>query len=171
MNNTQIKKRFAQFCDIRSEADLITFGGELKEEGFTAVRRYLDDFRAFLRSYEDHQQAEAKLLVKHGRIAIPEPKRISPSWEEIWQEFDRIVKYKNKVLNTITSEQRTGEWQVLLDNPFTNQSIVVYPALTFLEAAYMFAYFRAGLTQNEYIRLQRIETLISDNGAVQGDGE
>ncbi|XEC92536.1 hypothetical protein AB6A23_14105 [Paenibacillus tarimensis] len=164
MNQTESLQHFAAFCGLDRDDRLNSFGAELCKEGFTAVRRFLDDFRTYLRSYEDHQSEEASRLVARGRAALPEPKRISPSWADIWEEYAGIVKVKNSVLHQIPAGRRDGEWQVLLDNPYTNQNIVVYPAMTFLESAYLYAYFRIGLTENEYIRLQKVDTVISESG-------
>ncbi|QYR19041.1 hypothetical protein KZ483_13755 [Paenibacillus sp. sptzw28] len=156
---------FQQLLELDNESSAASFGSQLREGGFTAVRRFLDDFRDYLRRFEDDDGERAAALLQFARTALPEPGRISPSWAYIWQEFDSIIRTKRHVFGSIGHTLRSGEWQVLLDNPYSNQNIAVYPGLTFIEAVYMFAYFRTDLTNNEYIRLQRIDTVMTFTGA------
>ncbi|CAH1203422.1 hypothetical protein PAECIP111893_01964 [Paenibacillus plantiphilus] len=158
---------FMQLNMLDSIQDAPAVGKQLRSEGFTAVRRFLDDFRAYIRTYEEEQCQQAELLLQKARAALPEPGGISPSWTFIWQEFEGIMTTKRRILGEIDREQRNGEWQVLLDNQFSNQSIAVYPGLTFYEAVYMFAYFRTELVRNEYIRLQKVATVITIIGGDQ----
>lgn len=95
---------------------------------------------------------------------LPNPGQVSPSWANIWKEYDSIIRTKRFVLGSIPAAAREGEWQVLLDNPHSNQNIAVYPGLTFMEAIYMFAYFRSDMMPSEYIRLQKIDTLLTFTG-------
>ncbi|MFC4777745.1 hypothetical protein ACFO9Q_13185 [Paenibacillus sp. GCM10023252] len=141
---------------------LVVLGAELRAGGFSEVRRFLEDFRTFLRAYEDEGMEQAAGLLSLARQVLPDPGKISPSWKDIWQEFETIISVKNSTLRELEAGavSRDGEWQVLLDNPYTHQDIVVYPALSFLEAVYLFAYFRHGLAPNEYIRLQKINNII-----------
>ena len=167
--NVAQSDHFVQLKELRSVSDAdmeaMRLGEALRGEGFTAVRRFLDDFRGFLREFGDAEGVHADELLRLGRLAVPEPGRISPSWAYIWQEYDGIVRTKRRLFRQIASAARDGEWQVLLDNPYSNQNIAVYPGLTFLEAAYMFAYFRTDMTNNEYIRLQKVETVVTVTGA------
>mgnify|MGYP001221514407 FL=1 len=158
---------FARFRELEPGREA-AFGEELAAGGFAAVRVFLDEFRAFLKECDEPQQEEAERLIGRGRIALPEPGRISPAWARIWDEFASIAAYKRDVFRRIPPDQREGEWQVLLDNPYTNGQIAVYPSLTFLEAAYLYAYFRNGLEPNEFIRMQRISTILQDNGRSYG---
>ncbi|AZN41929.1 hypothetical protein [Paenibacillus albus] len=156
---------FQQLIRIQTDEDIQSFGQQLHGGGFTALRRFLDDFRDYLRLYEDEACAQAEELMRRAKLAAPEPGRTSPSWTYIWSEFEGIIRTKRDVFNSISTDQREGEWQVLLDNPHSNQNIAVYPGLTFIEAVYMFAYFRTGLTNSEYIRLQKIATVMTFTGA------
>ncbi|RAP78260.1 hypothetical protein [Paenibacillus montanisoli] len=160
---------FEQLKGLKSEAEIEAFGKEIKSEGFTALRHFLDDFRQYLRAFVDDACVEAAELLHRAQLAVPEPGRTSPSWTYIWREYKGIIRTKQHVFGSIPPEQREGEWQVLLDNPFSNQNIAVYPGLTFIEAAYMFAYFRTELMNNEYIRLQKIATVMTCQG-VDEDG-
>jgi len=164
MTTTQKEGRFAEFRRLSLQDEAEAFGAALAAEGFTAVRRFLDDFRDYLRSFADEQTGTAMFLLAQGRRALPEPGRISPSWAEVWTEFGRIAAYKSEAMARIPADARGGEWQVLLDNPHSSGSIAVYPGLTFMEAAYLYAYFRSGLEPSEYIRLQRVDTVIMNTG-------
>jgi len=144
---------------------LAEYGRRLTEQGFTSVRRFLESIREYLRTYMDDEADEAEILLQRAQLALPTPGRISPSWQDIWEEFSGIVRYKQEVLARIPPESRSGEWQVLLDNPYSHQHVAVYPGLTFQDAAYMYAYFRTDLEPNEYIRLQKVETVIVNTGA------
>ncbi|WP_159887931.1 hypothetical protein [Paenibacillus puerhi] len=151
---------FVKFEQAASEDELQQFQQMIVEGGFTAFRRFLDGFRIKLKEYVDEEYAEMSDRIAAAKRLFPEPARFSPSWAHIWDEFEAIHTYKRTVLETIATENRDGEWQILIDNPYTNADLVCYPSLTFLEGAYMYAYFRADLKQNEFIRLQKIETVI-----------
>jgi len=163
MPMTKAAGSFARFRELAPDREA-AFGDELRAGGFAAVRVFLEDFRSFLRQYDEPQQEEAERLLMRVRAVLPEPGRISPSWARIWDEFASIVAFKRDVFRRILPDSRDGEWQVLIDNPYTNGQIAVYPALTFLEAAYMYAYFRTDLEPNEVIRMQRISTVLYDTG-------
>jgi hypothetical protein len=165
MNNTSVDDYFARLAELRTGTEAEAFGEALRTAGFTPMRRFLDEFRLYLRSYGDAECARAAELLNRAVKAVPEPGQISPSWTYIWREYDGIIRTKAQVFREIPEAERPGEWQVLLDNPFSNQNIAVYPALTFIEAAYMFAYFRTELANNEYIRLQKIATVMTFSGA------
>ncbi|WP_225442461.1 hypothetical protein [Paenibacillus lycopersici] len=165
MNPTSVHDYFAQLKELRSGAEIEPFGKALREAGFTPVRKFLDEFRQYLRTYEDAEIATASELLERAMKAVPEPGRISPSWAYIWREFKGIIRTKAQIFKDVPASRRDGEWQVLLDNPFSNQNIAVYPGLTFIEAAYMFAYFRTELANNEYVRLQKIATVMTISGA------
>ncbi|MBW7477536.1 hypothetical protein K0T92_22715 [Paenibacillus oenotherae] len=164
MQTTQ-SEYFVQLAELDSEHEAAALGEQLRREGFTAVRRFLDECREYLRRYEEEECELAEALLHKARIMLPDPGRISPSWTYIWKEFDGIMSTKRHVLSDIDKGRRNGEWQVLLDNQFSNQSIAVYPGLSFYEAVYMFAYFRTELENNEYIRLQKVDTVITFSGA------
>lgn len=149
---------------LDSEGDLRKFGEQLAKQGFTAVRRFLEELRQVLREFTDEDADEAALLIERVRKALPDPGKISPSWQDLWREFEGIVRYKSSLLREIPASDRDGEWQVLIDNPYSHEHIAVYPGLSFLEAAYMYAYFRTDLEKHEYIRLQKVETVIWHTG-------
>ncbi|SDC53775.1 hypothetical protein SAMN02799630_00071 [Paenibacillus sp. UNCCL117] len=156
---------FVKFEQAASEEELQQFRQTVIEGGFTAFRHFLDGFRSKLKEYEDDDSAKIAESIALAKRLFPEPAHFSPSWAHIWDEFEAIAGYKRTVLESIGTDCRDGEWQILIDNPYTNADLVCYPSLTFLEGVYMYAYFRADLKQNEFIRLQKIETVLMAFGS------
>ncbi|KEQ27424.1 hypothetical protein [Paenibacillus tyrfis] len=156
---------FADFKAAGTEQELAVFRESIQSQGFTAFRLLLEGFRDRLKQFSDGDIAAVNKLLAQAKQLFPEPGTFSPSWVNIWDEFERIAAYKQTVLETIPVEEREGEWQVLLDNPYTNSDLVCYPGLSFLEGAYLYAYFRSDLKQNEYIRLQKIQNLVMAFGS------
>ncbi|MNR53601.1 hypothetical protein D3C85_1736400 [compost metagenome] len=89
----------------------------------------------------------------------------SPSWETIWPEIELTIAAKRNIYTNIPHADRAGEWQVIMDNPLVVQEVVCYPGLSFEDAAYLYAYFRPQLEKSEYIRLQKIQTVIQEIGS------
>lgn len=156
---------FALFEAATTEHELIQFQEFVRNAGFTAFRMFIDGFRDRLKTYEDAETGEIRRLLETAKRLFPEPREFSPSWDRIWEEYEHIVTYKQTVLETIPEADREGEWQILLDNPYTNADLVCYPNLSFMEGAYMYAYFRVDLKNNEYIRLQKIQNIIMAFGS------
>lgn len=156
---------FALFEAAITEDAQIHFQESILKGGFTPFRLFIDEFRERLKRYEDHESANINRLVALAKELFPEPQVFSPAWAHIWEEYELIVTYKQTVLETIPVDQREGEWQIILDNPYTNSDLVCYPNLSFMEGAYMYAYFRTDLKNNEYIRLQKIQNVIMAFGS------
>ncbi len=156
---------FADFEAADTEQELAAFRESIQSQGFTAFRLLLEGFRDRLKLFSDGDISSVSELLERARRMFPEPETFSPSWVNIWDEYERIASYKQTVLETIPPGEREGEWQVLLDNPYTNSDLVCYPGLGFLEGAYLYAYFRSDLKQNEYIRLQKIQNLVMAFGS------
>ncbi|WP_438446674.1 hypothetical protein [Gorillibacterium sp. sgz5001074] len=138
---------------------------EYKQGGYSMFNELLEGLRDELMAADESGIGRVKELVGKGREIVPDPGAISPAWERVWEDYDRYIFHKSEALTAVTPENRDGEWQIVMDNPFTNEGIACYPALSFVEAAYLFAYFRKDLKKNEYIRLQKIANLLM----VQGD--
>ena len=155
---------FTEVMNASSETDFEQLRSIAKGEGYTLFRRFLSKIKDQLKQFDDAQAEPILSIISKAKQVFPDPGSISPSWEHIWPHLEQIASYKNEVLRTVPLSERSGEWQVLLDNPHTNQSIVCYPALSFLEAAYLYGYFRSDLNDNEYIRLQKIENVIMHYG-------
>ncbi|CAG7628237.1 hypothetical protein ACFQI7_15275 [Paenibacillus allorhizosphaerae] len=156
---------FTVFEQAVSEQDLEQFRQSIIEEGFSGFRKLLEGFRDRLKRFDETEAESTSALLACAKKLFPAPVQFSPSWAKVWDEFERIIGYKIMVLDAVQAEERDGEWQILIDNPFTNTDIVCYPSLSFIEGAYMYAYFRTDLKQNEYIRLQKIQNVIMAFGS------
>lgn len=160
MNN----QRFQRFCEANEDEQLRSIQQDILSDGFSAFRQFVESFGDKLKRYEDDEKHHVQTILDKCKHWFSEPGSISPAWQTIWQEYQCIITYKNEALESVSPEQRQGEWQILMDNPYTNQQIVCYPGLQFIEAAYLYGYFHHELEKNEYIRLQKIETLLVAQG-------
>ncbi len=164
MNHNSGNAWFERFANA-GESDYAAVGGELVRGGYAAFSDLLDGLRRRLAEAEEEQIPQLKELVEKGRNLIPDPGAISPSWETVWEDFDRYIGYKQEAMSTVAVSERAGEWQIVMNNPYTNEGIACYPGLSFPEATYLYAYFRKDLKKNEYLRMQKIVNLLM----VQGD--
>lgn len=155
---------FHQYMQAESEELEQTYSEQIVQGGYFSFFRFIEDFRTELKTYGDDGIATIRRKLSRARELFPEPQRFSPSWSSIWDEFEVILSSKNGVLSAIPPTGRNGEWQVLLDNPYSHQQVVCYPGLSFLEAAYLYGYFQRELKPNEVLRLQKVSELISVNG-------
>jgi len=155
---------FHRFCEAESDEQCARVQEELLHGGFSAFRTFVDDFHELLKRYEDADMESVKRLVDKAKRLIPDPGKISPAWQQLWPNFEQIVAYKNMAMQTVPESERDGEWQIVMDNPFVHSQVVCYPGLQFIEAAYLYGYFHPGLEKNEYIRLQKVVTLLYDHG-------
>lgn len=155
---------FDRFAETSDEHELSAIREQLEAGGYSDFYRFLEHFRERLKRYGDEEAEQIRDLIQKARETFPNPGSISPSWQDIWGEFACIHEHKTQVLKKIPASEREGEWQILIDNPYTNREIACYPGLSFEEAAYLYGYFHHDLNQNEYIRLQKIQTVIMDYG-------
>lgn len=155
---------FDQFVHATSNKEYEHLHRVIKQGGYSCFSQLLTELRTFLTHCDVGGLERAKQFIAKGKVIVPNPQNLSPSWYKIWEDYERIIKYKEAAFQTVPIEDRAGEWQIIMDNPFTNEGITVYPALTFVEAAYLFAYFRKDLHNNEYIRLQKVTHLVIVNG-------
>jgi hypothetical protein len=155
---------FEQF----DEASLVEEYHELRtrfeQGGYSLFSQLLTSLKEHLMICDEQGLEQATKLIEKGKVIIPQPVIISPSWEKVWSEMEKLIYYKGEALRSIPRSERTGEWQIIMDNPYTNEGISCYPALTFDEAAYLYGYFRKDLRKNEYIRMQKIVNVIMANG-------
>ncbi|MFS1512651.1 hypothetical protein VQL36_09460 [Chengkuizengella sp. SCS-71B] len=152
------------FETAKSKPEYDFVRAQMKEKGYSGFSHFLYWMKDQLKSYDDTNISEATKLLNKAKTIFPNPKQFSPSWANIWPQLEQIVQYKNEVLKQIPINNRTGEWQVIMDNPYTNEAVVCYPGLSFIEAAYLYGFFRLDLKNNEYIRLQRVENLVIFQG-------
>lgn len=142
--------------------------GELREhisiEGYSGFYSFLEKLKARIKWFADDETDSMRELLDKAMHIVPNPGALSPSWTYIWERLDRMIQCKIGLLQAVPPQERDGEWQVLIDNPFMNREVACYPALSFMEASYIYAQFRPDLENNEYIRLQKIQTHITESG-------
>lgn len=158
-----MKNPFEQFKEAHTEQQLREVQQQITSEGFSTFIKFLDGFTEFTKKYTDNQSEEVLTLLNKAKQLFPRPGQFSPSWSQVWDEFENIVQVKTRIFQKIPASERLGEWQVIMDNPFTSQEVVCYPALTFIEAIYLYAYFLPQMEKNEYLRLQKVQTLIMEH--------
>lgn len=139
---------FEQFTSAGEEQDLIDFQKSLHEEGYYGFYRLIKGFELKLKSFADEEAEPVKQLIAKAKAYFPRPIEFSLSFQFIWRELEEIRAYKADILERIPQEDRSGEWQIIMDNPHTNQEVVCYPALTFAEAACLFGYSPPQLEKN-----------------------
>jgi hypothetical protein len=132
----------------------------VRQEGYSAFREYLMELEVSIRQYEDANDVSIPLLLRDARNTFPQPGIYSPSWQDAWSDFEWIVEGKNDVLNRVSPDQRDGEWQLLIDNPFSHEGVSCHPGLTFMDAAFLYGKMLIDLKENEVLRLQKIEDAI-----------
>jgi hypothetical protein len=155
---------FHHYMQIAEEESEQTFKSAMEEAGYFAFYKFAEDFRNGLKSYSDADINHYRHKIDRARSLFPTPERFSPSWSVLWEEFEIIFNSKNDALSAIPADSRDGEWQVLIDNPYTHQPVVCYPNLVFLEAAYMYGYFKRDLKPHECLRLQKVAELLLSYG-------
>jgi hypothetical protein len=159
---------FEQFLNIKTEQQTIELQDRMNQAGYSLFYDFLDSFQKHIHQFRDEEAEHMKHLVAKARTILPNPGSISPAWTYIWDKLDHMITYKVRVLQAVAQDDRNGDWQVLIDNPSTNREVACYPGLTFYDAAYVYAQFRHELEKNEYIRMQKIQTHITEFGERQG---
>lgn len=162
--NVKISNHVFERFQQSSVEDIETLKQEYKAGGYSMFNELLEGLKSLLTMADEEQMIQVKELVLKGKLVIPDPGAISPSWERIWEDYEKYIVRKMDALSAVKPELRGGEWQIVMDNPYTNEGIACYPSLSFVEAAYLYAYFRKDLKKNEYLRLQKIVNLLSTEG-------
>lgn len=152
---------YMQLSDSTSEQ---AFKSAMVNAGYFSFYQFVEEFRNGLKAYSDSDIDAYGRYIDRARRLFPNPAHFSPSWETLWVEYNLIYIAKNSVLQAIPDKERDGEWQVLIDNPYTHQQVVCYPSLSFLEAAYMYGYFQRDLKPHENLRLQKVTNLLLTHG-------
>lgn len=141
---------------------------ELKETveraGYDAFRALIDQLEQSLKSVDEEGFALLEEQLAWCRETFPEPSRFSPTWQIVWDELEGKLDGKRRAFEAVPAGEREGDWQIIMDNPFTNQEVVCYPSLSFIEAAYLFGYFKPTLEKNEYLRMQKVMTAVEVTG-------
>ncbi|WP_165452300.1 hypothetical protein [Paenibacillus thalictri] len=164
MKSTMNRELFERLEQAESEQQLTELQQEVTQGGYSSFYQLQEHFHERVRHFTQDEAQHVLALIDKARQLFPVPAKFSPSWQSIWTELEQTTRLKLKVFETIPAGERDGEWQIVMDNPIAIQQTACYPGLTFMEAAYMFGYFRPQLEKNEYIRLQKIQQLIMEFG-------
>ncbi|TLS50249.1 hypothetical protein FE782_21525 [Paenibacillus antri] len=132
--------------------------------GYDAFRVLVDQLEKALKEVEEGGFDDYAARLAAGERLFPEPSRFSPTWQVVWAELGEKLRWKRYAYEAVSSADREGEWQIVMDNPFTNNEVVCYPTLSFIEAAYLFGYFKPTLEKNEYLRLQKVVNALQLTG-------
>ncbi|HZG76166.1 MAG TPA: hypothetical protein VEZ72_09950 [Paenibacillus sp.] len=128
----------------------------MSKAGYDGFRALVDQLERALKEVEEGGFDDYAERLAAGERLFPEPARFSPTWQIVWAELGEKLKWKRHAYESVAPADREGEWQIVMDNPFTNNEVVCYPTLSFIEAAYLFGYFKPTLEKNEYLRLQKV---------------
>ncbi|HEY0826723.1 MAG TPA: hypothetical protein VGE40_01390 [Bacilli bacterium] len=165
MINTLHHDMYEQFGMAATEQERLDFQKRTYAEGYYTFYSLIKGFQSKLRTFTDEEIVDVELLIAKAKAMFPKPIEFSLSFQYIWKELEEIHAFKSHILRSIPPEDRSGEWQIIMDNPNTNQEVVCYPGLTFPQAAYLYGYFRPQLEKTEYIRIQKIQSVIKDYGS------
>lgn len=153
-----------RFIHAETNEDLEGIRKSIADGGYSSFNQLLEYIKQQLKICSETEWSRVQQEIDKARKLVPIPGGISPAWEYIWDDVTNWLHYKQEMLSKVSAEQRDGEWQVLIDNPFTHQQIVCYPGLSFIEAAWIYAYFRNDLQKNEYIRVQKVVDVLVIEG-------
>lgn len=157
-------KWISEIEKAESTEALQAIGDAIRNAGYTGFYEVQDYIREQFKRYEESDITAFHAMVERVKIAVPEPGVVSPSWRHFWDEITRMSTTKDAIFKQVPSSDRSGEWQVIIDNPFSHDNVACYPQLSFLEGAYLYCYFYLNLKKNEYVRLQKIVTAVQTNG-------
>src|SRR5690349_15040200 len=111
---------FDRFANAAGD-DCALVGSEIIRGGYSAFSDLLDGLKRLMAEAQEEQALRLEELVLKGRKMIPDPGAISPSWETIWEDFDRYIAYKLEAMARVAASDREGEWQIVMNNPYTNE--------------------------------------------------
>ncbi len=155
---------FDLFVPAETEQEYRELRRLAEQGGYSRFSGFLNELKEMLRRSEETELEQAEALIRKGRAVFPQTGAISPAWEHVWDEFAQIAAYKREVLKAVSKRDREGEWQVIIDNPYTSDGVICHTGLAFAEAAFLYAYFRPSLKNAEYIRLQKVWSVITHFG-------
>lgn len=157
-------KPYEQFEKAMNSEQLTQLREAVQYHGYSFFRSILEGLKDKIKSFNDDEAQHVIQLLDKAKQCFPKPARISPAWQYIWEELEQVVNYKYELMQQVPIKEREGVWQIVMDNPYTNQEVVCYPNLTFLDAAYLYGYFRPQLVYNEYIEVQKVQSIVTQFG-------
>lgn len=153
------------FVNAESPADKEALREQLLGGGYSLLYRLVESLRERIKQFGDDEADGVLALIGKARDIVPEPGKVSPAWQDIWAKLEKTARFKQRALTIIPPAKRNGEWQVLIDNPYENRETACYPGLGFMEAVFIYAKFRPELMENEYVRLQKVDTHLTEFGS------
>lgn len=159
-----MSKWLEELSFIRTDEQKLSFKKNIENIGFSALNRLILSFYDKLKFMEEKEFKEVKRWVELGKELFPNLFLISPSWENTWEELMGIYTIKVALFEEVPQNQRDGEWQVIFDNPLSNDEIVCNPNLSFVVATYLMAKYQLHLKKAEYVKLQKVALSITKKG-------
>ena len=155
---------YQQFKEIKTKEQGNQFKQTVEKVGFSAFNEIVQSLHGDLKKVNENGFEELVDWIKLGKELFPTPVSISPVWENIWQELLTIYELKKELYSQIPLEQRSGEWQVLFDNPMSTETTVCHIGKMFEEATYLTAKYQLTMKRAEVLKLQKVVTSITKNG-------
>jgi hypothetical protein len=155
---------YRQFINADTHQQKEELTGILKSQGYSFINEWIIQLEKEIKWLEEKDLSRLQELLRKAEDILPEPEQHSPLWRNLWREIKLILIYKMRVFVKVEESERDGEWQVILENPASNEGLTTHAHLTFSEAAYLYAKFRKDLAVKEHISLQRVKTFIAENG-------
>ncbi|WP_134701606.1 hypothetical protein [Ammoniphilus sp. YIM 78166] len=130
---------------------------------------FVNEWSLSLRKQIELADGFSELDLIDGKIALatkilPNPHQLSPLWEELWTDMQFMIQTKKSLYEQVPETDQPGQWQLLFNNPYSTDGIVVHADLSFPQASYQFAVYRKDLAKHEYISLQKILQSITVSG-------
>lgn len=158
---------FKQFIQSETPAERAVFLEQLNANGYTHLRYLVDELTGSIRQAEDADFFKIEEWIHKAQEYIPEPSRISPYYQSVWEQLAKILNFKREMYGKLPKDSRSGEWQIVYNNPNSNEDVLCIPSLPFHEASYMFAKYRLDLKPAEVLRLQKV----ADQFTITGEQE
>ncbi|MBO8171186.1 MAG: hypothetical protein H0Z33_04745 [Bacillaceae bacterium] len=136
----------------------------MTSEGFSGVRSLIYRLKQELEDVDEPDFAWMDRQLEKGRKWIPDPETYSPSWKGIWDVMEQEFTLKKKAYDRVPPADREGEWQIVINNPFSTEGVICHTDLTFPRAAYLFGHFRRNLHRHELIKFQKAMTVFRETG-------
>lgn len=147
---------FTEFINVNTPEAQSALLDKIVSTGYTHLRYLVDEMKDAIRRAEDEDFPLLTKWIAQARQMIPDPSQISPYYQAVWDQLAKILAYKQEAFHQIAKDQRQGEWQIVYNNPNTNDDLLCIPSLSFAEAAYLYAKYRLDLKKAEILRLQKV---------------
>lgn len=155
---------YATFKNAKSQEEKQNLVQEIESQGYSLINEWIKRLESDLQQADEDQFNQIEAEIQTAQELLPNPGKYSPLWVNTWQILCDIWGIKKKVFQEIPKSERSGEWQILFDNPYSTEGTVIHVKLSFPHAAYQFAKYRNGLHKHEYVSIQKAQRYITDYG-------